>query len=271
MPVSTRLKTTVLLVSLLLPAAAPAGAASCSAESGNTRVALLELYTSEGCDSCPSADRWLSALPQRGHTPQRVLALAFHVDYWNYLGWQDPYAQSRFSARQRDASRRHQARVVYTPQLLLDGADYRRGTFRDDIGERIAAINSRMPGARISATLDAGGDRQRLRGQVTMAAGVTRHAGQAYVAVYENNLINDVAAGENRGKRLRHDFVVRELHGPLAIDDTGRLDIDRPLVRDRRWKTANLHVALFVQDAATGEGLQALSLPWCSAGAPVAR
>ena len=270
MPVSTRLKTTVLLVSLLLPAAAPAGAASCSAESGNTRVALLELYTSEGCDSCPSADRWLSALPQRGHTPQRVLALAFHVDYWNYLGWQDPYAQSRFSARQRDASRRHQTPVVYTPQLLLDGADYRRG-IRDDIGERIAAINSRMPGARISATLDAEGDRQRLRGQVTMAAGATRHAGQAYVAVYENNLINDVAAGENRGKRLRHDFVVRELHGPLAIDDTGRLDIDRPLVRDRRWKTANLHVALFVQDAASGEGLQALSLPWCAAGVPVAR
>lgn len=206
---------------LLLPAAA-SGKSTCSAASGNARVALLELYTSEGCDSCPPADRWLSALPQRGHTPQ----------------------------------------------LLLDGVDYRRGTFRDDIGERIAAINSRMPGLWI---IDAEGDRQRLRGQVTMAAGATRHAGQTYVAVYENNLINDVAAGENRGKRLRHDFVVRELHGPLAIGDTGRLDIDRILVRNRRWKTANLHVALFVQDAATGEGLQALSLPWCAAGVPAAR
>lgn len=153
-----KLKTAALLLFLLLPAAA-SGKSACSAESGNARVALLELYTSEGCDSCPSADRWLCALPQRGHTPQRVTALAFHVDCWNYLGWQDPYAQSRFSARQRDASRRHQTRVVYTPQLLLDGADYRRALFRDDIGERIAAINSRMPGARISATLDADGDR----------------------------------------------------------------------------------------------------------------
>lgn len=265
-----RFKIAALLMFLLLPAAA-SGKSICSAASDNARVALLELYTSEGCDSCPPADRWLSALPQRGHTPQRVLALAFHVDYCNYLDWQDPYAQPRFSARQHDASRRHQARVVYTPQLLLDGTDYRRGSFRDDIGERIAAINSRMPSVRISATLDAEGDQQRLRGQVTMAAGTTHHAGQAYVAVYENNLINDVAAGENRGKRLRHDFVVRELHGPLAIGDTGRLDIDRILVRDRRWKAADLHVALFVQDAATGEGLQALSLPWCAAGVPAAR
>lgn len=247
---------------LLLLLVTPAAAATCSAESGKSRVALLELYTSEGCDSCPPTDQWFSALPQRGYTPQRVLALAFHVDYWNYLGWKDPYAQAQFSARQRDASHRNKARVVYTPQLLLDGADYRRSLLGDDIGQRISKTPA--PGAQISMSIDTStqSTQPRLRARISTVA----NTAQAYAVIYENNLVTEVAAGENKGKRLRHDFVVRELHGPFAVSASAPLAIDQIIGRDRAWKTADLHAAVFVQDAVNGVALQALNLPWCGPG-----
>ncbi len=102
-------------------------AATCNAKSGTQRIALLELYTSEGCDSCPPADRWASTLPTRGFGTDRVLTLAYHVDYWNYIGWTDPFSQSRFTERQRFVNARNRNRTVYTPQLMLDGKDYRQG------------------------------------------------------------------------------------------------------------------------------------------------
>lgn len=76
---------------------------------------MLELYTSEGCDSGPSADRWVSALPGRGLGSDRIVVLGFHVDYWDYLGWRDPYAQRVFSDRQRAINARNGTRFVYTP------------------------------------------------------------------------------------------------------------------------------------------------------------
>src|SRR4051794_37762643 len=78
----------------------PAESAQCSARSGPQTVALVELYTSEGCDSCPPADRWLSGLGRRGLAPDRVVPLSLHVDYWDYIGWKDPYAKREFSSRQ---------------------------------------------------------------------------------------------------------------------------------------------------------------------------
>lgn len=249
----------MIVATLLMLLATPTQAATCSAESTKSRVALLELYTSEGCDSCPPADQWFSTLPQRGYTPQHVLALAFHVDYWNDLGWKDPYAQAQFSARQRDAGRRNRARVVYTPQLLLDGVDYRRAA-GDDLGRRIAAAKTQAPGAQISMTIDTGNTQSRLRARISTAA----ETAQAYAAIYENNLVTEVAAGENRGRHLHHDFVVRELHGPFAVTPGAPFNLDQVLRRDRQWKMTDLHVAVFVQDG-SGAALQALDLPWCAA------
>lgn len=251
----------------LLPLALPARGmdVSCAAESGKTRVALLELYTSEGCDSCPPTDQWFSTLPHRLPVPQHMLALSFHVDYWNYLGWRDPYAKARFSARQRDAASRNRSRVVYTPQLLLDGADWRRSQFQNDLGTRVNNINRREPGAHIRLALEPAKGGHRFRLQATVAAGSANGA-QAYVAVYENNLASDVTAGENRGRRLRHDFVVRELYGPFEMDAAGSVKISRLLEPAPPWKTADLHLAAFVQDESTGAVLQALGLPWCAHG-----
>src|SRR5712692_9250138 len=101
-----------------------ADAAQCAAKSAEKTVALVELYTSEGCNSCPPADRWLSALGKK-YPPELVVPLALHVDYWDYIGWKDPYAKREFSQRQRRLSELQRAAFVYTPQVLLQGADFR--------------------------------------------------------------------------------------------------------------------------------------------------
>jgi len=244
--------------------AGAAAATQCSAESGPQRVALLELYTSEGCNSCPPTDRWASELPGRGFTPGRVVALAFHVDYWNYLGWPDPFSKAQHSERQRAASVRNRARVVYTPQLLLNGKDYRRGTFLDDLGDRLNAISQAPAQATIALQLHAE-DERRLR--VTGTAAVrdvdARRGAQFFTALYENNLSNQVTVGENRGQRLRHDFVVRELAGPFPVNPEGEARLDQRFKLGPGWKTADLQVAAFVQNEHSGNVLQALAVLYC--------
>lgn len=247
------------LGALLWPPAI-ATAAQCTAASGERRVPLLELYTSEGCDSCPPADRWLSALPARGYGNDRVVALAFHVDYWNYLGWVDPFAQKRFTERQRHIAARNQSRVVYTPQFTLNARDYRRGALRDDFGERIAVFHQQKPLAFLQLALATAADSVTVSGSATIADAGERPLAQTWLALYENNLATDVKAGENRGKRLAHDFVVRDIAGPLPVDAQGRVSLAHRFAVDARWKLSDLAVAAFVQNVKTGDVLQALAL-----------
>jgi hypothetical protein len=248
----------LLCTALLLPVAATA--AQCTAISGERRVPLLELYTSEGCDSCPPADRWLSALPARGYGTDRVVALAFHVDYWNFLGWVDPFARKVFSERQHQVASRNQARVVYTPQFTLNGRDYRRSIIRDNFGEQIAALGRRKPQASLQLGLNP------MAGVLTVSVAATvtdaseRSSSQTWLALYENNLATEVTAGENRGKRLAHDFVVRDMAGPFPADAQGRVALDHWFTIDARWKSRDLTVAAFVQNVRTGDVLQALAL-----------
>ncbi len=256
------MKITACLSAMLLFTAAPmsattAAASSCNASSGTQRVALLELYTSEGCDSCPPTDRWTSALPARGFGADRVITLAYHVDYWNYLGWNDPFAQARFTERQRFINNRNRNRTIYTPQLMLDGKDYRAGLSLSDFQQRITSANREKPGADIALSLNAAG------GALETSARIKLHRKDAGAAVFlaltENKLANQVNAGENKGKRLDHDFVVRELAGPF----TAEAAIQHKFRVAPAWKTRDLSVAAFVQTAATGEVLQALALPYC--------
>ncbi len=240
---------------------ANAHAATCNATSGERRVALLELYTSEGCDSCPPADRWVSTLPTRGLSPDRVVTLAYHVDYWNYLGWTDPFAQARFTERQRFVNNRIHNRTIYTPQLMLDGKDYRQGFLRDDFQERVAAVNREKPGADIALSLASGTGSNAVDASARITLNRKDSGATVFLALYENKLASQVSAGENRGKRLQHDFVVRELAGPFATDARGA--ITHKFRVAPAWKTRDLSVAAFVQTAATGEVLQALALPWC--------
>jgi len=242
---------------------APAHAEPCSARSGPHTAALVELYTSEGCDSCPPADRWLQSLGARGYAPDRVVPLSLHVNYWDYIGWKDPYAQQRFADRQRRLAQVMRARVVYTPQVLLQGRDFRRW-HAGDFDQAVARINARAPQASIALRLEAG----RKDTFVTeVEAALLDPAAQAdaalYLASYENKLVSHVAAGENRGRTLQHDYVVFEWVGPTPFAGS-KLAERRVLPLVPKAVRANSGVAAFVQNRRTGEVLQALMLPACA-------
>ena len=247
---------------LLLALTTQAQALQCSAKSGPHTAALVELYTSEGCNSCPPADRWLQSLGQRGYAPERVVPLSLHVNYWDYIGWKDPYAQQRFTDRQRRLAQVMQARIIYTPQVVLQGRDFRRW-HTGDFDAAVKSINARAPGAAIELRLE-GTDPEALRAQVQAELLDPEQAPDAvlYLASYENKLASSVAAGENRGKRLEHDYVVFEWVGPVPFTG-GKIHEQRALPLVPKAVRAHSGVAAFVQNRRNGRILQALMLPAC--------
>jgi hypothetical protein len=242
-------------------------AASCSAKSGPQTAALVELYTSEGCDSCPPADRWLSGLKDSDAKSGRAVPLAMHVDYWDYIGWRDPYAQAQFSARQRELSAINRGHTIYTPQILVAGKDFRPGWFSlggDSFDEIVARANLRPAGADIGLSL-AGDSVKELRFEANakLRNAADMRDAALYIAVIENNLTSAVAAGENKGKTLKHDFVVRDWEGPFAFNPDGSLVLNRTVALQSNWKAQDLGVTAFVQNRSTGRVLQALQLAAC--------
>jgi hypothetical protein len=245
----------LLLASLCV--AVDAGAAQCKAVSGSHTAALVELYTSEGCSSCPPADRWLSSLKSPS-----VVPIALHVDYWDYIGWKDPYAKREFSLRQRKLTQLQRLALVYTPQVMLQGRDF-RGWGTPAFDAAVARINARPAAAHISLEILAQEPRAlRVRVDARLSQAAAPGLPSLYVASYENRLESRVMAGENRGRTLLHDYVVMEWQGPLDLA-AGRLDAERLLPLLPGAVPTNSGVAAFVQDRRTGEVLQALMLPAC--------
>lgn len=243
--------------------ALPAQAASCMARSTARTAALVELYTSEGCSSCPPADRWLSSLKAAARSRSDVVPLALHVDYWDYIGWKDPYAKRAFSTRQRAVAALQHSRFVYTPQVLLQGRDF-RGWGSIAFEQAVARINAQPARADISLAIERP-DEGVL--QIEASAWVPdpqrRAAAALYLAVYQNGLRSRVAAGENEGRTLAHDFVARDWVGPIEFAADGRARDKRSLALRPGAAASDAGVAAFVQDLDTGEVLQALQLPAC--------
>lgn len=242
----------LLLVGMLVAMPVQA-AAQCVAESGAATAALVELYTSEGCSSCPPADRWLSALPKR-YAPERVVPLALHVDYWDYIGWKDPYAKREFSLRQRKLSLLQRMALVYTPQVVLQGRDFRAWAGRA-FDDAVARINAQPAKARLRLSLLAATP----TGLDVEASAELLQPGEdavLYLAAYQSRLESEVTAGENRGRRLTHDYVVLEWQGPFPV--AGRAAQRRRLALLPGARAADSGAAAFVQDSRTGEVLQAI-------------
>ena len=232
------------------------------ASSGPNTAALVELYTSEGCSSCPPADRWLSGLASRGYVPGKVVPLALHVDYWDYIGWKDPYAKREFSLRQRKLTQLQRMALVYTPQVLLQGRDF-RGWGTPAFDQALAKINAQPARARLSLqiqSLKSDGLAVNVRAEI-LERSQADDAG-LYLAAYESRLESRVSAGENRGRTLAHDHVVLEWQGPLPFSGA-RLAEARVLPLLPGALAANSGVVGFVQNRRTAEVLQALMLPSC--------
>ncbi|TMH31928.1 MAG: DUF1223 domain-containing protein [Betaproteobacteria bacterium] len=219
---------------------------TCSARSGPTIAPVVELYTSEGCNSCPPADRWLSALKSRPD----VVGLAFHVDYWDRLGWKDRFASAEFTRRQSEQQSVNGARFSYTPQVVVDGHD-RKDWPRANVGNERAkapvSIELAHDGANVSAKIEAGPD-----APLRLAA---------YWAVTEFGHRSAVKAGENEGVTLDHDYVVRE-YVPISAWTVQRgaaqkLSFTPSVAADPAHPRK---VNLVVIDAASGRPLQALGL-----------
>ncbi|MEO6626431.1 MAG: DUF1223 domain-containing protein [Burkholderiaceae bacterium] len=229
-------------LALACGAAGAAGGAACEARSGAVAPTIVELYTSEGCSSCPPADRWLSTLKGSAE----VLPLAFHVTYWDRLGWPDRFATPEATARQNELARLAGSSQVYTPQVVVGGRDWRNWP---QLPQRNTAA------APVQAVLTRDGER--VTAQVAASSsGPTRLSG--YWAVLENGHQSKVKAGENAGETLNHDHVVR-LYKPVpgwAAPDgySATLSVSRGAPEFPR------RVVFVITDAATQRPMQALAL-----------
>jgi len=240
---------------LLLASQAGAGVPSaCRAQSGNDVVPLVELYTSEGCDSCPAADRWLSA--NFAALSSDAIALAFHVDYWDRLGWKDRFASAAYTQRQNAAMRANGTTFIYTPQVLVQGRDHREWRQGTTVNA-LASARKRNAQASIAAEARSAGDDVVVSVEVDGPAlrRLRAFVGLAYV---DSGLVSEVKAGENRGARLLHDHVVRafQTRSLDASPATLSVTLRRPAERGRHAR-----VVVFVQDRVSGQVIQALALP----------
>jgi len=200
-----------------------AHAADCSAlhvQSPPHTVAVVELYTSEGCNSCPPADRWLS---RTAADPQRWIPLAMHVDYWDSLGWKDPFDRPAFTARQRALGDAARASTIYTPEVFVSGREFRRWADSGEFSRAIEARNARpaMAGIALDAvTSNTPRVALQTRARFTLQPGAASgtDATIAWIALTQNGLISHPSGGENGGVELHHDHVVREWIGPIRLN-----------------------------------------------------
>src|SRR5205823_6458736 len=239
-----------LVAIVALVVAGTAHAASCKAVSGAQTTPLVELYTSEGCDSCPPADRWLSSHFAGGGDANRALAIAFHVDYWDRLGWTDRFASHAYTERQYAAMQANGKTFVVTPQILLQGHELRASdraapqAVLEQLAHEPAAaqieLTAKSNGKEIAATaIGLVGDVS-LRGRSALS-----------IAYVDSGLVSEVKAGENKGARLTHDHVVRAFKSAGVGSDTFSARLTVPAEAG----VAPTLVA-FLQNTATGDVLQ---------------
>ncbi len=225
--------------------------ATCSARSASTAARVVELYTSEGCNSCPQADRWLSRMAPDVQVRADTVALAFHVDYWDRLGWKDRFASAAYTARQAQQQASNGAKFSYTPQVVMDGMDNKDW------------INTRLPlkaGASAQAQISLSRDGNQFNATVaSVVGGPSRLA--AYWAVTELNHVTSVKAGENEGVTLKHDFVVREYRPVTAWSSKPEAAVTLSFSPTTPGDVKHARqVNLVVVDADTGRPVQALKL-----------
>ncbi len=235
------------------------GWAACSARSGAMTTALVELYTSEGCSSCPPADRQLSQFPDGRFPLDKAVPLALHVPYWDYIGWKDPYAKSVFAERQNWLVQTNRHRTVYTPHFFVSGKAV--GNWRNELPDVIRRINAQPAHADIQLRVD------KLQPGLLSIGADTSSAMKSeslalYLAVTENRLVSKVSRGENSGTTLHHDHVVREWIGPLALV-AGKASVQRDLKLQADWVGNEIGVVGLVQNTLSGEVIQAVAVNRC--------
>jgi hypothetical protein len=240
---------------LVLTAAASISAA---ADQNGARVpVLLELFTSEGCSSCPPADRLLEVLDQKQPMPGvELIVLSEHVDYWDRLGWRDPFSSPQYTARQQEYASRFGGDEVYTPQLVVDG---RFGFVGSDGREATSAIQKAMREPKISIAISTvARDGNQVTAHIELPASEQRTNGRKallYVAIADNRAESHVTRGENGGRDLVHAGVARILRqvGTIDLDSSSVKDVTLPIQPGSGENGSRL--VAFIQDARSGHVL----------------
>ena len=222
---------------------------------GRPATVVVELFTSEGCSSCPPADDVLSELLERQPLQHiTIIGLGEHVDYWDQLGWRDPFSSAAFTSRQSEyESRVFHFGSIYTPQLVVDGRFQVVGSDRHAV-RRLIGKAAQSEKATVSVTT-LSGDSKAVHAQIEVAvpaAIATGHIFEVVMAIVENGLATNVGRGENGGRLLKHSAVARRLTVAGTVEAGSRKfskAVDEPL--SPAWKTANLQLVAFVQDRVT--------------------
>ena len=220
----------------------------------SVRPLVVELFTSEGCSSCPPADALLGQLEKEGAFNGRpIIVLGEHVDYWNGLGWHDRFSSASFTERQQEYARRLGVGEVYTPQMIVNGRTQFVGNDPDAL-QKAFNLPDNSPTDRI--TLEVSRDNV-----ANISVAEAPRGTHVFLAITETNLTTTVRAGENKNRELHHAGVVRQLRELGKTDGTFSAKI--PLKFDPTWNRQNIRVIAFTQsgNAGTIDGAASASLP----------
>ena len=217
---------------------------------------VVELFTSEGCSSCPPADALLAKLSQQNPKNESdLILLGEHVDYWNSLGWTDRFSSAQFSQRQEAYAKMFHLASVYTPQIVIDGRTQLQGGDATAVNRDIGAAHKAPKPVQVALQWE-GNDRLHVTVQSASAS-----RAKVLLAVTEDGLSTQVGNGENDGKTLHHAAVVRELR-ELGSLDKSRLETTANVSPHKDWSLAEVKVAVLVQDQGSGTILGAAAIPW---------
>jgi len=240
------------------------GMAANRTSGGAPRVVVVELFTSEGCSSCPPADALLKELSEQQKMDDvQIVALEEHVDYWNHLGWRDPYSAAEFSERQNDYSRVFGTDGVYTPQMIVDGQ-------REFVGSRSMAAREAIQKAAgqpkaevvLLASANATPGKPMFEVQIKSLNGISPNgATELWFAVTEKGLQTDVKAGENSGETLKHAAVVRSLRKIDTIREPAGYSRQFQTAIEPGWKKENLAVVVFLTEKSSRKIIGAAAMP----------
>jgi len=207
---------------------------------------LVELYTSEGCSSCPPADRVLARLAkEQPNADAEIITLALHVDYWNYLGWKDEFSSALYSRRQNGYAERFRLDSIYTPQMVVDGQAQFVGS---NFGQARQAIAEAVKNEK--ANIEISNDVNNLK--VNISELPPHENSYVWLAIAENNLRTNVRRGENSGRTLEHVSVVRDLKLLGELAPTAKTFASETAWQIQpNWNKKNLKFVVFVQGKET--------------------
>jgi hypothetical protein len=225
------------------------------------KAVVVELFTSEGCSSCPPADELLGRLRRDLSAKNiQVIPLGFHVDYWDGLGWKDRFSSAKFTQRQEQYAQALRVDGPYTPEMVVDGAVEFVG---NDAGRAQSTIRQQASQLETAQVKIAPAGADQLSIQVKDPAASSSDGGNALVmlAITEDNLTTQVGSGENGGRTLHHAAVVRDLRQVGTLNN-GAIETKVPLKLEKDWKRNDLHAVVFVQNGPSGkiEGAASVAL-----------